>query len=77
MVKKITTESKAKGIKVLLKPGNMLVYSGCELEHWRKSLKVSLADKFFYIITIKKHLVHNKTFLISDPHLGLPSWFKN
>ena len=24
-----------KGIKVDLKPGDMLVYSGCELEHWR------------------------------------------
>ena len=25
-----------KGIKVNLKPGDMLVYSGCELEHWRE-----------------------------------------
>ena len=24
-----------KGIKINLKPGDMLVYSGCELEHWR------------------------------------------
>ena len=23
------------GIKVDLKPGDMLLYSGCELEHWR------------------------------------------
>ena len=37
--KKITTESKAKGIKVDLKPGDMLVYSGCELEHWREKFK--------------------------------------
>ncbi len=28
-----------KGIKVDLKPGDMLVYSGCELEHWRKKFK--------------------------------------
>ena len=27
-----------KGIKVILKPGDMLVYSGCELEHWREIL---------------------------------------
>ena len=31
----ITFSSKAKGIKVDLKQGDMLVYSGCELEHWR------------------------------------------
>ena len=30
---KITTTSQAKGIKVDLKQGDMLVYSGCELEH--------------------------------------------
>ena len=32
---KITTQSQAKGIKVDLKPGDMLVYPGCELEHCR------------------------------------------
>jgi len=37
--KDITTESKSKGIKVDLKPGDMLVYSGCELEHWRNKFK--------------------------------------
>ena len=28
-----------KGVKVDLKPGDMLVYSGCELEHWREKFK--------------------------------------
>ena len=28
-----------KGIKVNLKPGDMLVYRGCELEHWREKFK--------------------------------------
>ena len=28
-----------KGIKVDLKQGDMLVYSGCELEHWRNKFK--------------------------------------
>ena len=28
-----------KGIKIDLKPGDMLVYSGCELEHWREKFK--------------------------------------
>jgi hypothetical protein len=43
-----------KGIKVDLKPGDMLVYSGCELEHWRENLKVRNVQVFF-IITIVKH----------------------
>src|SRR5210317_600114 len=28
-----------KGVKVDLSPGDMLVYSGCDLEHWRKPFK--------------------------------------
>ena len=28
-----------KGIKVDLKQGDMLVYSGCELEHWRNKFR--------------------------------------
>ena len=32
-------EDGKKGIKVDLKPGDMLVYSGCELEHWRNKFK--------------------------------------
>ena len=34
--KKITTKSNFKGIKVNLKPGDMLIYRGNELEHWRE-----------------------------------------
>ena len=43
-----------KGIKVDLKPGDMLVYSGCELEHWRENLKVKIVFKYFFIIITKK-----------------------
>jgi hypothetical protein len=25
------------GVEVNLKPGDMLIYSGCELEHWREA----------------------------------------
>jgi hypothetical protein len=31
--------SKSKGIKIQLNPGDMLVYRGCDLEHWRNSFK--------------------------------------
>ena len=48
-------ETGKKGVKVDLKQGDMLVYSGCELEHWRENLKAKNAYKFFYTITIVKH----------------------
>lgn len=31
--------SKSKGIKIELNPGDMLVYRGCDLEHWRNKFK--------------------------------------
>ena len=42
-------EIKKKGIKVNLNPGDMLVYSGCELEHWREKFKgESCAQAFLH-----------------------------
>ena len=36
-----------KGIKVDLKPGDMLIYSGCELEHWREPFEGQLCGQVF------------------------------
>ena len=36
-----------KGVKVNLKPGDMLIYSGCELEHWREPFKGDLCGQVF------------------------------
>ena len=36
-----------KGVKVNLKPGDMLIYSGCELEHWREPFKGKLCGQVF------------------------------
>ena len=36
-----------KGVKVDLKPGDMLIYSGCELEHWREPFKGKLCGQVF------------------------------
>jgi len=70
-----------KGIKVDLKPGDMLVYSGCELEHWRNKFRGKECVQVFL------HYNNRKTWGAKDnmfednmfdkrPHLGLPSWFK-
>ena len=36
-----------KGVKVDLKPGDMLIYSGCELEHWREPFEGNLCGQVF------------------------------
>ena len=36
-----------KGVKVDLKPGDMLIYSGCELEHWREPFQGQLCGQVF------------------------------
>ena len=35
------------GVKVDLNPGDMLIYSGCELEHWRKPFEGQLCGQVF------------------------------
>ena len=36
-----------KGVQVNLKPGDMLIYSGCELEHWREPFQGKLCGQVF------------------------------
>ena len=74
--KKITVESKAKGIKVDLKPGDMLVYSGCELEHWRNKFKGKECVQVFLHYNNRKTPGSKDNLFDKRPHLGLPSWFK-
>ena len=74
--KKITTISQAKGIKVDLKPGDMLVYSGCELEHWREKFKGKECVQVFLHYNNRKTPGSKDNMFDKRPHLGLPSWFK-
>ena len=74
--KKITTISQAKGIKVDLKPGDMLVYSGCELEHWREKFKGKECIQVFLHYNNRKTRGSRDNMFDKRPHLGLPSWFK-
>ena len=65
-----------KGIKVDLKPGDMLVYSGCELEHWRNKFKGKECVQVFLHYNNRKTLGARDNMFDKRPHLGLPSWFK-
>ena len=74
--KNITPESNAKGVKVDLKQGDMLVYSGCELEHWRKPFKGKECVQVFLHYNNRKTLGSKDNIFDKRLHLGLPSWFK-
>ena len=65
-----------KGIKVQLDPGDMLVYRGCELEHWRNKFKGKVCAQVFLHYNNKKTPGSDFNLFDKRPHLGLPSWFK-
>ena len=65
-----------KGIKVDLKVGDMLVYSGCELEHWRNKFKGKECIQVFLHYNNRKTPGAKDNMFDKRPHLGLPSWFK-
>ena len=65
-----------KGIKVDLKPGDMLVYRGCELEHWRNKFKGKEHIQAFLHYNNRKTPGAKENMFDKRPHLGLPSWFK-
>jgi hypothetical protein len=71
-----TGKTEQAGIKINLKPGDMLIYSGCELEHWREEFKgQDCGQVFLHYNKIKsKNNVENT--LDNRPLLGLPAWFK-
>ena len=73
--KGVTTSSNAKGIKVDLKPGDMLVYSGCELEHWREKFKGTECVQVFLHYNNRKTPGAKNNMFDRRPHLGLPYWF--
>ena len=68
--------SKAKGVKVDLNPGDMLVYRGNFLEHWRDAFKGENCGQVFLHYNNKATKGSEDNKFDKRPHLGLPSWFK-
>ena len=69
-------ETGKKGVKVDLKQGDMLVYSGCELEHWREKFKGKECVQVFLHYNNRKTPGSKDNMFDKRPLLGLPSWFK-
>ena len=74
--KNITVSSDNKGVRINLKPGDMLVYRGMELEHWRQEFQGSECCQVFLHYNDQKSKEAAKNINDRRPHLGLPAWFK-
>jgi hypothetical protein len=61
-----------KGVKVNLKPGDMLVYKGRELEHWREKFKGQQCVQVFLHYNNRKTSGSKDNQFDKRPHLGLP-----
>jgi hypothetical protein len=68
--------SKTKGIKVKLHPGDMLVYRGNILEHWREAFKGENCGQVFLHYNNKATKGSEDNKFDKRAHLGLPTWFK-
>jgi hypothetical protein len=65
-----------KGIKVNLKPGDMLVYRGNLLEHWREPFEGENCGQVFLHYNNAATKGAKDNIFDKRKHLGLPSWFK-
>ena len=64
-----------KGVRIDLKQGDMLVYSGCELEHWREKFKGKECVQVFLHYNNSRTAGAIDNMFDKRLHLGLPQWF--
>lgn len=64
------------GIEINLSPGDMLLYSGYELEHWRNEFTGKDCAQVFLHYNIDNE-EGRKNIFDTRPHLGLPTDFQN
>jgi hypothetical protein len=65
-----------KGIKIILNPGDMLIYRGCELEHWREKFEGKECGQVFLHYNNVETKGSKENIYDTRPHLGLPISFK-
>jgi len=63
------------GIKINLDPGDMLIYRGCELEHWREAFEGQHCGQVFLHYNNQKSKDADKNKYDGRPMIGLPSYF--
>jgi hypothetical protein len=70
--KNIHKPNAPKGTEVLLDVGDMLVYSGCELEHWREPFQGNICGQVFLHYNHVNGPFANKNMFDGRPMLGVP-----
>jgi hypothetical protein len=68
--------SKSKGVKILLNPGDMLIYRGDLLEHWREKFEGEHCAQVFLHYNNINTPGADKNIFDSKIHIGLPGNFK-
>ena len=61
-----------KGVSITLSVGDMLVYSGCELEHWREPFEGNVCGQVFLHYNHVDGPFAQKNILDGRPMLGIP-----
>ena len=74
--KSIIKPGAPEGTKVLLDVGDMLVYSGCELEHWREPFDGDICGQVFLHYNHVNGPFAEKNKFDGRPMLGLPAFVK-
>ena len=64
------------GNRVDLEPGDMLVYSGCDLEHWRNEFTGNMCAQVFLHYNHRNGPFAEKNKFDNRPILGIPSFVK-
>ena len=62
-----------KGVRIDLKPGDMIIYSGCELEHWREPFQGKLCGQVFLHYNHANGQFAKDNLYDKRPMLGIPS----
>jgi len=70
--KQIHKPGAPKGVQVDLKQGDMLIYSGCELEHWREPFQGTVCSQVFLHYNHAKGPFAETNVLDRRPILGIP-----
>ena len=70
-------EKDKEGIKIVMDPGDMLVYKGCDVEHWREEFIGENCGQVFLHYNDASDPKAEENKYDKRPFLGLPSWFKS
>ena len=70
--KQIHKPGAPKGVQVDLKVGDMLIYSGCELEHWREPFQGNVCSQVFLHYNHANGPFAKTNLLDGRPLLGIP-----